>query len=70
MQEIQTKGLNSYCRLLYFLHSQGPKGHFRVNLGLAFLQWFIIISTAPKSPDSKSARYHAVTFGEIGLFMF
>ena len=47
--------------------SLGPRG---VYLALASIRCFIVVSKAPESPDSKSARCKAVTFGEIELFTF
>ena len=48
-------------------HSLGPGG---VYLALASIQCFILVSIAPESPDSKSARCEAATLGEIELFTF
>ena len=48
-------------------YSLGPRG---VYLALASIQCFIVVSKAPESPDSKSARCKDVTLGEIELFPF
>ena len=64
----KTPGLPSVPPLKLILHySLGPRG---VYLALASIQCFIVVSKAPESPDSKSARCKDVTFGEIELFTF
>ena len=40
------------------------------SFALASIQCFVVVSTAPESPDSKSARCQAVTLKEIVLFSF
>ena len=47
------------------LYSLGPRG---VYLALGSIQCFILVSIAPESSDSKSARCQAVTPWKIELF--
>ena len=68
MARLPLKGNNYH--FLCVIIVRGAKTTLEANLALASMQSFIIVSIAPESPDSNSARCQAVTLGELELFLF